>query len=256
MSRSETANVASEMDRAQLYTLFHQSKDYGADAGRIRDLLLSHGVARGRLLEGACGTGSYLEPLAKHYQVLGFDADPQMVQAACLRLPRAQIWEGDLRAFEVSPPVHATLMLFGALCYLSLPEVRLAARCMRLALRPGGLALVEPWVGPHEFVGGEAHMAVIDRADLKAVRQVVTRRKGGLAHVDFHYLVARHGGAVQHLVDSNTLHLHPRAELLQAVLSGGFVLETQTTGLMAGSPLWVLRAAEDPSMGRSSSDRV
>ncbi len=253
---SVASTLASEMDRAQLYGLFHQGKDYGADARRIRDLLLSHGVDRGRILEGACGTGSYLEPLAKHYQVLGFDADPQMVQAACARLPRAQIWEGDLRHFEVSPPVHATLMLFGALCYLSLPEVKLAAQCMHRALRPGGLALVEPWVGPQEFVGGEPHMAVIDLSELKVVRQVVTRREGSLAHVDFHYLVAQTGTQVQHLVDANTLHLHPRDELLKAVLAAGFALESQVDGLMAGSPLWVLRASESPSMGGSSHDGV
>lgn len=231
------------MDAAQLYDLFHQGKDYGQDAQRIRDLLLSHGVPRGRVLEGACGTGAYLEPLAQHYQVLGFDADPVMVAAARRRLPRAQIWEGDLRDVELRPPVHATLMLFGALCYLPLPEVTLAAQCMRRMLRPGGLALVEPWVGPEEFVGGEPHMAVIDRPDLKASRQVVTRREGVLAHVDFHYLVARKGAEVQHLVDPNTLHLHPRPALLDAVLAAGFVLEEQVPGLMAGSPLWVLRAA-------------
>lgn len=230
------------MDGAQLYDLFHQGKDYGADARRIRDLLLSNGVPRGRVLEGACGSGAYLEPLAKHYQVLGFDADPQMVQAARRRLPRAQIWEGDLRHFELQPPVHATLMLFGALCYLSLPEVSLAAQRMRRALRPGGLALVEPWVGPDDFVGGEPHMAIIDRPSLKVVRQVVTRREAGLAHVDFHYLLAQAGAPVQHLVDRNALHLHPRPELLQALLAAGFVLEAQVEGLMEGSPLWVLRS--------------
>ena len=125
------------LDAARLYDLFHQGKDYSADAGRIRDLLISHGVPRGRVLEGACGTGSYLEPLSKYYQVLGFDADPVMVQAAQARMPRAQIWKGDLRDFEIQPSVHATLMLFGALCYLSLPQVRLAAQCMRRALRMG-----------------------------------------------------------------------------------------------------------------------
>ncbi|MFT5586540.1 MAG: SAM-dependent methyltransferase [Cognaticolwellia sp.] len=245
-----------QLDAARLYDLFHQGKDYDADARRIRDLLVSHGVSRGRILEGACGTGSYLGPLSKHYQVLGFDADPVMVQAAQLRMPRAQIWEGDLRDFELRPPVHATLMLFGALCYLSLSQVRSAAQCMHRALRPGGLALVEPWVGPGEFVGGEPHMAVIDRPSLKVVRQVVTRREAGLAHVDFHYLVAQSDLPVQHLVDANTLHLHLREALLEAVLSGGFVLEAQVDGLMAGSPLWVLRAAEPLSVGGSSHDRI
>ena len=244
------------LDAARLYDLFHQGKDYSADAGRIRDLLISHGVPRGRVLEGACGTGSYLEPLSKYYQVLGFDADPVMVQAAQARMPRAQIWKGDLRDFEIQPSVHATLMLFGALCYLSLPQVRLAAQCMRRALRMGGLALVEPWVGPSEFVGGEPHMAVIDRPGVKLVRQVVTRREDGIAHVDFHYLVARTGRPVQHLVDTNALYLHPRQALLQAVLSGGFVLDAQVDCLMSGSPLWVLRAVENLGGGGSLLDGI
>jgi SAM-dependent methyltransferase len=244
------------LDAARLYDLFHQGKDYSADVGRIRELLVSYGVPRGRILEGACGTGSYLEPLSKHYQVLGFDADPVMVQAAQVRMPRAQIWKGDLRDFEIQPSVHATLMLFGALCYLPLPQVKLAAQCMRRALRPGGVALVEPWVGPSEFVSGEPHMAVIDRPGVKLVRQVVTRREDGIAHVDFHYLVARTGRPVQHLVDTNALYLHPRAALLEAVMSGGFVLDTSVEGLMAGSPLWVLRAGAFPSMGGSLPDRL
>ena len=54
----------------------------------VRQLLVDQGLKwETRLLEGACGTGRYLEHLAHHFDVAGFDLDSEMLTEARRRLP-------------------------------------------------------------------------------------------------------------------------------------------------------------------------
>ncbi|MED5369394.1 MAG: class I SAM-dependent methyltransferase [Myxococcota bacterium] len=228
-------------DPAWLYELVHQHKDYAGDADRIHALLSRHGHPSGRLIEGACGSGSYLRPLQAHYQVAGFDLDQRMVDLARGWMPGVDLWRADLASWATRSPADVQLFLFGALCHLDLDGVSAAARCAFEALKPGGVVLVEPWVSARDFVPGEPHMVVVDTPRLKVCRQVVTRREGQRAVMDFHYLVAWSGGEVAHVQDNATLHLHDREALKQRLSGAGLVLIDEVTGLMAGCPLWVFK---------------
>ena len=61
-------------ERAALYDAIYHWKRYEEESAALHALLASEGVDDGaRVLEAACGTGSYLVHLAARYAVSGFD---------------------------------------------------------------------------------------------------------------------------------------------------------------------------------------
>lgn len=219
---------------AELYDYFYSWKDYADEATRIRGLLHEAGIEDGaRVLEGACGTAPYLAALAPHYQVGGFDLDEKMLEVARRKLPEAPLFHADLVDFQVDGPWDALLVLFGGICYVY-PEDRLrqCARALFDALRPGGVALIEPWMSAREFKVEVPVMAVIDTPYLKVARQAVTKRRGRLAHLDFHFLIARPDAEVVYKTEKNTLFLYEPDEIAAALESAGFEVERLEEGFM------------------------
>lgn len=225
---------------AELYDLLYHFKDYRGDAARIAEILVEEGLKAGaRVLEGACGTGVYLQWL-NGVQKLGYDLDPAMLELARRRLPGAELWEGDLADPLIPGPVDAVLLLFGAVGYV--PPARLddLIRAHAEALVPGGVLLLEPWVQPEEFQANRPHMATYETPFLKIARQCVTRREGGWCVLEFHHLVARPDSPVEHLVSTERLWLYTHEELEQA-LSPHFEVKKTERGFMEGRTLFVAR---------------
>lgn len=230
-------------DPAELYDLIYGFKDYAGDAERVRTLLNGAGIADGStLLEGACGTGTYLAYLQQHFTVSGFDLDPGMVAVARRRLPNADLFVANLQTVTVKEPVDAAIVLFGGLAYVH-PEPNLAQACQALfdSLRPGGVALVEPWLTPGDHQDHSVQMAVVDLAYLKVARQCVPVRTGDLLTLEFHYLVARPGLPVEHITEHNALYLYEQAAWERCLTASGFQNELTDQGFMPEKRLFICR---------------
>lgn len=230
-------------DPAELYDLLYTFKDYAAEAAALRAHLHELGVPDGaRLLEGACGTGAYLRHLAPHFRVAGFDLDPRMIAVARRNVPGGDLFVADLVDFTVAEPVDAAFAVFGGLAYV-FPEARLARACAALfaAVRPGGVALVEPWLGPAEVTPNSVQMAVIDLPHLKVARQVVPTVRERVLELDFHYLVARPGLGVELIRDRNALRLYEVDELAGALRGAGFEVQLTDRGFMPEKRLLVCK---------------
>ena len=234
-------------DPAELYDLIYGFKDYASEAARVRQILHDNGIADGsRVMEGACGTGAYLGPLSEHFVVSGYDLDPGMVAVARRRAPRATLWVGDLLDATPDEPVDAAIVLFGGLAYVH-PEPQLATACRTLfaSLLPGGVALVEPWLTPQDHTEHTVQMAVVDLPYLKVARQCVPVRQGDLLTLDFHYLVARPGMAVEHITESNALYLYTLDAWMRCLRGAGFEVALTDQGFMPEKRLFVCRRPGD-----------
>src|SRR5438105_138382 len=94
--------------RAEYYDPIYHWKDYAADAVRIRAILAAEGVADGaRIIEAACGTGSYLARLRDRYEVSGFDLSEDMLAIARRKLPGVALFRADMAEFAVERPADA-----------------------------------------------------------------------------------------------------------------------------------------------------
>jgi daunosaminyl-N,N-dimethyltransferase/N-dimethyltransferase len=219
-------------DRAELYDLIYDWKDYAAEAEALRELLGEHGIEDGAsVLEAACGTGSHLEALSSWYRVSGFDLSEAMLEIARKKVSDVPLFRADMRDFEVEEPVDAVLCLFSSIGY-AVGEDRLgaAAACFARALRPGGVLVVEPWLTPDAYYPGRAHMETYLGEDVKVCRANVSKREGDLSILDFHWLVARSGAGVEHFTERHVLQLYTVEQTLAALEASGFEAEYEEGG--------------------------
>jgi daunosaminyl-N,N-dimethyltransferase/N-dimethyltransferase len=184
------------------------------------------------VLEVACGSGSFLVPLAERYRVSGIDLSPELLAIAARKLPGVPLRPGDMRSFEVDEPVDAVLCLFSSIGYLrDESELRTAAACFARAVRPGGVLLVEPWLDPADFIDGHAGLDTYRSPELSLARASFSRRRGEMAVVTFRWLAAVADRGLESEEETHELWLCPH-ELLRSVLGdAGFEVVHDPEGL-------------------------
>lgn len=244
-------------ERAELYDLVYQWKDYRREAQQVRSLLREAGVGAGsRVLEAACGTGSYLAELAWDHEVAGFDLNEGMIGQARRKLPEVPLWQADMLTVEpeqVGGRYDAVLCLFSSIGYLW-PQDRLREGLRRLAalLRPGGMLILEPWVRPEVWEEGRPTLQTAGHPELDATPVEIyvaragvssSREVGGLriSVMELHYLVARAHHGVEHFVEHHELWLCPMEVLVDAVEQAGLVPRWLDEGLSTGRGLIVAK---------------
>ena len=122
-------------DLAPYYDPIYAKKDYGRDAALLRDVLLAEGVGDGaRVVEAACGTGSFLVPLSEWYEVAGYDLEESMLAIAREKLPDVPLWRADMCEHVLEEPANVLLCLFSSIGYAH-PQERLRATIRSFALR-------------------------------------------------------------------------------------------------------------------------
>lgn len=244
-------------ERAELYDVVYQWKDYAAEAERVRSLLVDRGVGPGsRVLEAACGTGRYLELLQADYRVAGFDLGEGMLAVARRRLPGVPLWHADMATVtpeQVDGPYDAVVCLFSSIGYL-FPEARLQAALRRFAalLRPGGVLVLEPWLDPDAYRVGRPNLQTAGLPDLDAEPAELLVARGGVSALreqdglqisvmDLSYLVIPAGGVVETFTERHELWLCPAETMQRGLDAAGFDVERFAEGLMPGRGLFVGR---------------
>lgn len=217
---------------AAFYDAIYQWKDYPAETkrvvGYVRQYKRSGGSA---LLDAACGTGQHLQYLQEQFQVEGFDLDPNLLGIARQRLPDVPLHSADMIDFDLGKQYDVITCLFSAIGYVK-TEDKLNRALARMAqhLTPGGVALIEPWFAPEQFITGRVHASFADHPDLKIARINVSRVEDGVSFLDFHYLVGTPEG-IEHFTESHELGLFTDAQYRAAFTAAGLEVQHDPEGL-------------------------
>jgi ubiquinone/menaquinone biosynthesis C-methylase UbiE len=222
-----------------VYDAIYSWKDYEAETRRLVRMLRGKWRPPGRrLLEVACGTGKYLEHLAKRFDVEGLDIEPGMIRAAHERLPKVKLHLGDMRAFDLGSRFDVVVCLFGSIGYCrSVRELRQAVRRMAEHLEDGGILVVEPWFRASEFHPDTVHSLLSRQPGLHVVRMNTSRRRGRRSVFDFHHLVGTPKGT-HHFVEHHELTMFTDAEYRAAFKAAGLAVARDAKGLN-GRGLWL-----------------
>jgi len=209
----------------ELYdTIYGSFKDYRAESARIAALLAEVAPDARVLLDVACGTGEHIRHLrADHgYDAHGLDIEPAFLALARAKVPDARFWQGDMADFDLDARFDVILCLFSSIGYLTdLDRVERALRCFRRHLRPGGLAIVEPWFEPEAWIPGRIHVQDAEADGVRVIRMSYPSREGNISRLLFHYLVGTAAG-IEHRVEHHALGLFTTAELLERFRRAGF----------------------------------
>jgi len=193
-------------DSIPYYDKFYTWKDYEAEAARLRTLIEEHKRSDGRrLLDLACGTGMHLPHLRDDFEVEGLDLQPGFLATARERNPGLTFHEGDMTSFDLGQTYDVITCLFSSIGYVRTTDA-LDATVGNIArhLRPGGVALIEPWFRPDLVKPGLLHVLTVDEPELKLCRMNRSEVEGNLSVLDMHYLVGTAEG-VRHFTEHHEL---------------------------------------------------
>lgn len=217
------------------------AKDYGLEARLLESLARRRGRSGGRSwLDVACGTGRHLSFLHRHYDVAGVDRSPEMLRVARRRLPGIRFILGDMRTFRIDQTFDVVSCLYSAIGHLK-NERDLEATFANFAhhLKPGGVALVEPWIDPDDFFAGYVHLVTHQSPSVSVVRMASSSRRGHRSAVHYHYLIGRTGHGVDHFEEVVTGLLVSRNRLLTLMERSGLTAQFLKKGLTSGRGLLV-----------------
>ena len=225
----------------ELYDLFYEGKDYGAEAEKVRDAARRSQPGATTLLDVACGTGAHLAYLKDAFRVEGLDLDAGLLDVARRRLPGVPLHNGDMRTFDLGRTFDVVTCLFSSIGYVETSEgLHQAVGAMARHVAPNGVLLIEPWLSPARFdpsVLGRA--TLVERPGLKAVRMNASGVENGRSILVFHYLVAR-PQSIKHLTETHALGLFTEEEHRRAFEAAGLTSEYEPEGL-TGRGLWIAR---------------
>ncbi len=230
---------------AAFYDAIHSGKAYGNEAAQVHARIQAHLRSDGHaLLDVGCGTGNHAAHLRAHYRVEGVDLEAQLLDIARERYPDATFHQADMVDFDLGRAFDAVVCLFSAIGYVRTEEAlrRTVANFAR-HLRPGGVAVVEPWLSPERFRPGTPKLDVFESPALKIARMGRTEWEGGLSVIVFVHLVG-HPDGIDHWEDRHLLGLFTHQQMLDAFAAAGLeVVEYDADGLI-GRGLYVARRPE------------
>ncbi|MBW3594005.1 MAG: class I SAM-dependent methyltransferase [Actinobacteria bacterium] len=217
---------------AAFYDAIYSFKDYAAEAIEVRDLIRKRNPAARTLLDVACGTGRHLQHLADAFEVEGVDLDEDLLEIARRRLPDVPLHHGDMRSFDLGRTFDAVTCLFSSVGYVrSEEELGTAVARMVDHLNPGGVVVVEGWIGPEEWNLDHIGSLYVDEPGLKIARMNVPQVRGRMSIVDFHYLVGTQEG-ISHFTELHELYLFTPEEYTAAIEATGVTVERDAEALM------------------------
>lgn len=218
---------------ARYYDAIYSFKDYQAEAEEVHQLIRRSAPDARSLLDVACGTGMHLAHLERHYEVVGLDLEPTLLEIARRRLPSVQLHRADMMAFGLGRRFDAVTCLFSSIGYASEEgSMRRAIASMAEHLNDGGVLVVEGWITPEAWdpLGAGVHQA--EHEGRKVVRMISSRREGDLSILDAHYLVEDTDGSIEHLVEEHRLGMYTEEQYVGAFEAAGLHTRVDHEALM------------------------
>jgi ubiquinone/menaquinone biosynthesis C-methylase UbiE len=225
--------------RPELYDLEYSFKDYKGEAATVERIARERTTNATTLLDVACGTGRHLEHLQTSFACEGTDLDDGLLDVARKRIPDVPLQQADMRDFDLGRQFDVVTCLFSAIGFAGGPEgLAATARTFARHLRPGGIALVEPWLTPEVWMQNQPHLLTHEEPELVLARATVSGlRDERISTTEMHYLVATPDG-VEHFVEYHELYLFTTEEMRSAFEAAGLDVDYDAEGL-TGRGLWI-----------------
>jgi ubiquinone/menaquinone biosynthesis C-methylase UbiE len=225
---------------AKYYDSIYKWKDYKAESEKIVALIKEFKTSRGKeMLDVACGTGSHIQYLKRYFNITGVDLDKDMLGIARKKFPDVKFIRGDMRNFKLNKQFDVIVCLFSAIGHLrTYANLGKTIKNFAKHLKQGGVMIVEPFVSEEQFMEGFLHADYVREPDLKLVRMVISKKRGSIGFLDFHFLVGEKG-KIKYFVDRQYLGMFNKKKVLSMVKNTGLNAEFLKDGLMKNRGLYI-----------------
>jgi len=177
----------------------------------------------GPYLEGMCGSGQFLLPLAERgLDVEGFDLSPHMCERG--RQRGATVYEGAMETIELPKKYGAIFVATGSFQVCASPRPALANLARHL--KPGGVVFIEAFVPWKEIETGRSdrlvHQVDVGDDSIRLDMGCEVDREQQLMHNTMHFALIREGEVVEEEVEELLLRWHYRYEMELLLEQSGF----------------------------------
>ncbi len=201
---------------AQYYDHIYGWKDYLGETTLLVKIIKQYRQSDGRaLLDMACGTGGHLKYLVNQFDCTGVDLHSEMLDGAVRKVPSATYIRGDMTNVRCGRLFDVVTCLFSSIAYLKTYDRLVQAfKNFSAHLRPGGIAVIEPWLTQKAYSVGRPGMAVYDGEKIKIARLTIAKKKGMVSTIDMNYMVAEWNRPVRHFYDRHEMAMYNTRRML------------------------------------------
>jgi SAM-dependent methyltransferase len=133
--------------------------------------------------------------------------------------------------FSLGKQFDAVTCLFSAIGYAKTTgKLNQTVQSIARHLRPGGVALIEPWLLPEQFNTNHIGAVFVDQPALKISRMNTSSIADGVSTLHFHYMVGTPEG-ITHFTEDHELGLFTDADYRAALASAGLETHFYAHGL-------------------------
>lgn len=195
---------------------------YRAEAARVCAIAKRYGIAGGRLLDIACGTGAQALFLSEAFDVTGVDLSGGMLNVARQKVPNAAFVQGDMCDLPIGGPFDVAVNLYGSIGFVrDAAGLRSACKSAASCLRQGGLFILTPWGTRETFREGLA-VTSGEKNGISYCRMEAVRRTGAhTAEVEMRHLIGR-GTQITQQNSAQEITLFSEKEYAAALDEAGF----------------------------------
>ena len=230
---------------ARIYDVFYNAMlDYPDLAETAHAIIEARLPGAGTLLEVACGTGLYLEQMARWYEVEGLDASQDMLDVAADKLPDVRLHLEDMAVFDLGRAFDVVLCMFSSVGYVVTQErLEAAFHCFATHLHPGGVLILEPWLGPEVWRDEHVSAETVTNDDIAVSRSIASVRAGRRVTMRWAFAVAYPDGEVDTFVEEHPTGLFTPAEYGAALRAAGFEYDYDPDGLLGRGRFVAVKAS-------------
>jgi len=225
---------------AKYYDLLYAWKPYEKEANTIHDLIQKNKKTSGsEMLDVACGTGNHIQFLKKDYKITGTDLNKDMLKVAKKKFPKLKFQQANMISFNLKKKFDVITCLFSSIGYVkTYANLKKTVASFSKHLKTGGVLIIEPFITKEAYHSGRPHANFVNEPDVKICRMNVNKKRGNIAILDFHFLIATKKG-IGHLHDKHKLGLFDIDKFLQILKDNSFQAIYLKNGLMKERGLYV-----------------
>ena len=225
---------------AKYYDLLYAWKPYEKEANTIHNLIQKNKKTSGsEMLDVACGTGNHIQFLKKHYKITGTDLNKDMLKVAKKKFPKLKFQQANMISFNLKKKFDVITCLFSSIGYVkNYTNLEKTIASFSKHLKTGGVLIIEPFITKEAYHSGRPHANFVNEPDVKICRMNVSQKRGNIAILDFHFLIATKKG-IGHLRDKHELGLFDIGKFLKILKDNGFQAKFLKNGLMKDRGLYI-----------------
>ncbi len=225
---------------AKYYDLLYAWKPYEEESETIHDLIQKNKKTSGsEMLDVACGTGNHIQFLKNHYKITGTDLNKDMLKVAKKKFPKLTFQQANMISFNLKKKFDVVTCLFSSVGYVkNYANLKKTIASFSKHLKIGGVLIIEPFITKEAYKSGKPHANFVNESDVKICRMNYSQKRGNIAILDFHFLIATKKG-IGYLRDKHELGLFDIDKFIKILKDNGFQAKFLKNGLMKDRGLYV-----------------